>query len=329
MAIQSFPFTSEVTYSPEGYPIFDRAVGSEVLRRIFSNYFTNGVFGLQSSSCFKVVSNQTGGMTIKVSPGVCLIEGATGYEDSETILQLSAADSLNRIDTVVLRLDDNKNVRAITLAIVRGSPATNPVKPQLTRNSSIYEIGLADISVRANVSTIQAVDITDTRLNADRCGFVTAGVKLDTSVFTTQMQAIVDKYMEIVRGALDGSLVGNLNSRMDSLSNQLTQLTTVVSQLNDKTAVQVKTVTLSSASWNNKVYAIQDVLVTKTPKESIQEIGAVPLNNPPTQQDIEYIELLSNANIVSAGQTNGILYLAALGDVPTKDINVQVIFRKQ
>lgn len=61
------------------------------------------------------------GMQVVVKPGACLIEGATGYETESRTMVVQAAGSTDRIDSVVLRLNDNIDFRDIDLYVVKGN----------------------------------------------------------------------------------------------------------------------------------------------------------------------------------------------------------------
>ena len=241
MAMQSFPFTSEVTFDDSGFPQFDRAVGSDVLRSILSNYYTNGVFGIGNNNSFKVVAAAGGGMSLTVKPGACLINGATGYNVDETRIIISNSDAQPRIDLIVLRLDDNKAQRSIRVEIVKGTPQSQPVKPTPVREGAVYDLVLANVMVRANVSTITNADITDTRLDKNACGFVSAVNNLNMDALYTQQRALFDAWFEGVKNQLGTDAAGNLQNqinvlkpKVDAVNNALTfsgQNTTARGQL--------------------------------------------------------------------------------------------------
>jgi conserved domain protein len=218
MAMQSFPFTSEVTFDDSGFPQFDRAVGSDVLRSILSNYYTNGVFGIGNNNSFKVVAATGGGMSLTVKPGACLINGATGYNMDETRIIIPNSDAQPRIDLIVLRLDDNKAQRSIRVEVVKGTPQSQPVKPTPVREGAVYDLVLANVMVRANVSTITNADITDTRLDKNACGFVSAVNNLNMDALYTQQRALFDAWFEGIKNQLGTDAAGNLQNQINTLN---------------------------------------------------------------------------------------------------------------
>lgn len=199
----SFPFTSQVSYDTDGMPIYDRAADSAVLRGVIRRYFSTGVFGSPSSG-LQVTAGD--GMSVVVLPGAFNIEGVTGWEDTNRSMAIEAADTLDRIDLVVLRLDDSINARSVDLYIVKGTAASTPVVPELTRNSTVHELCLAQLYIPANSTGITTARITDTRLNTEVCG--TVGYQLgawSADPYFAQIEALIEDLETAIGGVLDGS----------------------------------------------------------------------------------------------------------------------------
>ena len=82
-------------------------------------------------------------MNVVVNPGFAICAGGLKLEENQRTLAIQAADSnYDRIDTVVLRWNDNDSERICDLYIVEGIPAASPLRPELTRTESIWELGL-------------------------------------------------------------------------------------------------------------------------------------------------------------------------------------------
>lgn len=191
--MKSYPFTSKkITYDEQGLPIYDRAVDSAFLRKVFSNYFSDGVF-YKPANALQVVADT--GMQVVVEPGVCHIRGAMGIEESRRTMVVQAAEEMDRIDTVVARLDLSVDVRSVDLYVLKGTAAESPQPPALTRDSTKWEIGLANLFVAKNVSTITQQRITDTRLDNERCGVVAQTIgDLDTAPYFAQLAAAIAQH---------------------------------------------------------------------------------------------------------------------------------------
>ena len=157
----------------DGNPMYDREYFSEEVASVLDGFYKTGVYPNPSGN-LRVFSKQ--GMSIGVRAGKAIIKGRT-YSLSDT-KELTVKDSLglqDRIDRVVLRLDLNE--RLIRLNIIEGTPSTNAKAPKLLRNDSIYDIGLAEISVKRNTTNITEANIKDTRHISEICGLM--GHKID------------------------------------------------------------------------------------------------------------------------------------------------------
>jgi hypothetical protein len=151
-----------------GMPQFDRAETSEFFAKLFEHLLSNGV--LQLSENFEVVASS--GMNLTVKPGFGVIRGEFVFSETGETVTVSTADgSYPRIDRVILKLSPQN--REITLEVKKGTPAANPVPPELTRtDNDDYEIALANVLVTASTTSIVAANITDTRDDEEVCGRV-------------------------------------------------------------------------------------------------------------------------------------------------------------
>lgn len=213
-----FPVDSIVTrLGEDGLPIYDRPYVSADLREVYANFFSNGVFMDDSTSL--QVMNATGGMNVYVKAGTCHVNGAFGVETGQRTLKLDAASaSLDRIDTIVARLDLAIEARSLDLYVVKGTPAEDPVRPKLTRDETVWELGLADVYLPKGTATISQGLISDTRLETQRCGAVTPFVEFDTTTLFEQLKQATKDAVDAMDDALAGTVAGNLRKYRRSLS---------------------------------------------------------------------------------------------------------------
>lgn len=216
MSMVSFPFDSKITgYDDSGYPQYDRAVNSSVLANMLNSLATTGVL-LNDTNAFSVSAGDN--MLVKVHAGSAIIKGITCVEDTERTLSLQAADATyDRIDTVVLRLNTSVDVRAIDLYVVKGTASASPVAPVLTRSGSIYELGLANVYIPANVVTITNERITDTRGDSLRCGYSIsagyAGLLSQINAFQAQLNVLQAQIeAEVIIGSTAQFYIHSYNS---------------------------------------------------------------------------------------------------------------------
>lgn len=112
----------------------------------------------------EVLATDPVSLTLTVGTGRCYIQGYSfDIETDVELVPLQPADtSLPRIDRIVARLSIVSEKR-IDVAAVKGTPAAEPVAPELTRNDDIYEISLATVYVAPYSTFVKQENITDTR----------------------------------------------------------------------------------------------------------------------------------------------------------------------
>ena len=228
-----YPLDSHLTYDEDGIPVFDRAITSEPLRELIKRLFSEGVLPDRSSE-LQVTSNND--MTVALSPGFAICNGCLKLETETRTLAIQAADATyDRIDTVVLRLNDNDDTRECDFYIITGTPASTPVHPELTRSGSIYEIGLADLFVGSNSSRVTGDKITDTRYNSERCGVISCIAEFDASALDYQLetwcaiqesefetwsaaqQSAFTAWVATIQDILDDTAAGNLQAEIEEV----------------------------------------------------------------------------------------------------------------
>lgn len=200
MALRYGYFDSEIIgYDSEGMPILDRAESSDLLCLIFAMLLTNGVLA-KPSDCFQVIADE--GMKLRIKAGFGLVKGHFAYDNEESEIWIpNAPKAYKRIDAVVLRL--NNLERVCEIIVKEGVPATNPVAPELIQPTSgdYYELCLAEVQINSNQTAIAQSNITDTRADSSKCGFITQFIdSIDTSVFFTQLNAFYNEYVAKFNG---------------------------------------------------------------------------------------------------------------------------------
>lgn len=210
--MNSYPWDSlAVSVGEDGYPIYDRAYMASDLQGVQGRFFSNGIF-VDEPSAYRPTPGD--GMSVMVDVGWCCINGTFGYPSEKPSEQrkmvLQAADSKNRIDTVVLRWNANAEKRTIDLYVVSGAPSDVPVRPALTRSDTVFELGICDVLVPAYTTEVKAERITDTRLENARCGVCVPFAPVSTTEFYDQLAAQTNVAVELANAALNDSLYGQL-----------------------------------------------------------------------------------------------------------------------
>lgn len=222
-----YPLDSHVTYKTDGTPVWDRAISSAPYRKLIKSLFSDGV--LPNPSTNLQVSAGTG-MKVNLYAGFAICNGCQKLQETNMSLDIATASAVyDRIDTVILRLNDNDDVRECEFYVLTGTPAVAPVRPALTQTDSIWEIGLADVLVKANSTQISNANITDTRYETARCGVISSISEFDTTTLYQQVQADLQEFRDInqaefiawvdsLENKLSGDVAGNLQLQIDELN---------------------------------------------------------------------------------------------------------------
>lgn len=141
-------------------------------------------------------------MVVTVGAGASFIQGYL-HEVYDTVeeLELDAADpTYDRIDRIVLRFINTPTQREIRLAVKKGTPASSPVPPSITRENDVYEMSLTQILVEAGKSFIESYQITDEKSDPLVCGYsplhnLLRGVHVDDQGLTTLPN---QSYVEVI-----------------------------------------------------------------------------------------------------------------------------------
>lgn len=253
--MKAFPFDSQIVGQDEnGMPIYDRASSASEFARMLGSFFRDGVFG--ETMCAVV---EGAGMTATVGAGSMLIQGRYGWIDTpETVTFDPSETNKSRIDTVVLRLDLTSGVNNIVTAVVKGTPAiVNPVAPTLTRDGTVWELGIADVRIYSGSTSVSQVNIVDTRLDPSRCGIVAA---ILAEVNTEELFIEFNKMLETMRKNLQGVYEGV-----------------------EKANIITRSVTLSADGWSEtepytQRVLVQDILHSDDPFIDADMSGATTLN---------------------------------------------------
>lgn len=237
-----FPFDSNITgYDNEGYPIYDRPADSSLLRGVISQFVSTGIFPI--ANCFKVEASE--GMLITVKPGSAVINGVTAMEETTRTLTVQSSDTTyDRIDTVVLRYNNDISVRSIDLYVLEGTPAATPTPPTLTRQTDYYELGLANLYIPVNSAVISDERITDTRTDEERCGYA---------------KGLTQEFVEYVNEKFTSvnERINEINTKFDS-ANLYTMVSTTGGGFASYKGTATSTVTIEPQSTAYAYYKIGD-----------------------------------------------------------------------
>ena len=148
----------------------DRLYDATQISTLFEGLINDGVYqGV--GHIFKVSASN--GMNVTVDTGRAWFNNTWTRNDALIVLTVPTAEQvLKRIDAVVLEVNSLDTVRNNTIKIVKGTPASKPAKPSLTKNDDVHQYPLAYITVDPNVTVITQQKIQNA-VGTSACPFVT------------------------------------------------------------------------------------------------------------------------------------------------------------
>lgn len=238
--LESFPFTShDDGYDAAGYPVYDRAVDSRVLRATFAKFFTNGVF--PSPGTALQIGKAATGLAVTVQPGICIINGAMGGvegDDPITLTLDTAAPQGNVCYAVMLRYDNTDSFadsRSILLNVVRGDAGESPTPPVPdTSTPEVRELRLGYVTVPSGATDLSAATVHNEK-GLEVCPYaapfeeidmsgVTADAKASAQAALTALNDFIETNKSFVESAIDGTTAGNLQNQITALQEQLSNI---------------------------------------------------------------------------------------------------------
>lgn len=186
----------------------DRKYSAKQISELFDGLIGDGVF---TSIGDALAVSVGGGMNIIVGTGRAWFNHTWTYNDAPLILQVDQSEiALNRVDSVVLEVNSDDDVRANTIKIVKGVPSSEPVATELVRNEFVNQYPLAYIYVSAGVTEITSANIENTIGSSD-CPFVTGILEtVDIDTLLAQWDGEFHDWMQQLEDILDEDTAGNL-----------------------------------------------------------------------------------------------------------------------
>lgn len=187
----------------------------DVMRWLYGR--TSGVFGADENAA--VYAFETPRMAVKVSDGTGWMADKIGIgcvwwidKKSETgsplALAIDAADAVyHRIDRIIVEWNTPNYADVPVVRVLSGVFSSSPSAPTLTNDSTVRQISLARIYIKAGATEITAADITDERLDSSVCGLVTDRVNVDTSMANRQMYALLKSIQDELASLEAGTAV--------------------------------------------------------------------------------------------------------------------------
>lgn len=234
--LDAFPFDSSpnLVTTEQGYRRGDRAVDAWTMQRTFAQFFSDGVFGTPSNA-FQI-SKAASGLAVTVQPGMAVIQGAMGgIKESDGAMTLTldtGAVAGNVCYGIMLRYDNNSDVRSLGIRAVKGVAGSNPQPPAPdTTSAGVMELRLGYVTVPNGATDLSNATVTNEK-GLTVCPYAAPFEEIDVSEVTADAKAAANEalaqlldyfetYRQMVDDAVDGTLAGSLQTQITALQQQL------------------------------------------------------------------------------------------------------------
>ena len=245
----------------------DRKYDAVQFGQIFDGIINDGVF---MSIGGKLMVTASTGMKVSVATGRAWFDSTWTYNDAIMPLDIPASEVLlDRIDAVVLEVDATETVRMNSIKVVKGTPASNPIAPELSNSGKIYQHPLAHVYVAAGVSSISQSNITN-KVGTSECPFVTGILEtMDIDDLIAQWGTQWSEFMDVSETEFNGNITDWTEEWNDTLSEWTSQWDTYSTT---KTAefeawfnlIKGQLSTDAAGNLQNQIYDLKESIVETT-----------------------------------------------------------------
>lgn len=148
----------------------DRRYSSEQMSAIFDGVINDGIFA-NVGTAFSVTADSDNDVIVGV--GRCWFNSKWLYNDALLpVVGYVSEVVLDRIDALVIEVDRSDSVRAGTIKMVKGTPSSDPQRPEMIHTEDCNQYPLAYIYKKAGATGITQADITS-MIGTSECPYVT------------------------------------------------------------------------------------------------------------------------------------------------------------
>lgn len=191
----------------------DRKYDATQMASIFDGIIEDGIYG---NILEKFMTAPGTGLQVIVKTGRAWFKHTWNLNDAWLPIDLAPADPLrSRIDSVVIEINSNLDIRENSIKVIQGEVAVSPIAPSMVHEGGIDQYRLANIKIGPSATSISEEDITIT-VGRDETPFVTCPLtSIDISELFNQWNGQFQSFMEHIEEQLEGDVVTNLQKQID------------------------------------------------------------------------------------------------------------------
>lgn len=219
----------------------DRKYSARQFSSLLDGLINDGIF-VNIGMGFSVQADS--GNNITVGTGRAWFNSA--WIDNDAILPLTIRKSetlFNRIDAVVIEVNNSDSVRKGDIKVIAGIPSGNPQRPELSKSGNVFQYPLAYVTCRAGSTSIVQADITN-MIGTSSCPYVT-GILEVTNIdnIVAQWESEFRIWFESIKETSEGDPVVSLASRVIELEEKFSTLAkerTIYNKLQDQDGNEIE-----------------------------------------------------------------------------------------
>lgn len=213
--------STEVVETIGGFPRGNKAVDSAFFAKMISSFYADGVL---HDGGYAVTPAD--GLAVTASHGVAWAKGYMAWLTDDTEIELEAGKNY----AVLIRL----NIPAGEFKLI----VTDNTAALPTRTDSITDLIIAEVRIPAGASAVTAAMITDTRADADKCGYVSNAVDgLGEALHSVDSDKLggdsASDYLKKSGGIMSGALKAAASQSGSAVVRNISYGTTVPQSLED------------------------------------------------------------------------------------------------
>lgn len=197
-----------ITYGFYNSLNFDRPYDAVQLSKIFDGIINDGIFA-SVGTAFVVEAGE--GTTVNIGVGRAWFNHTWTYNDAiEPRTAPISAILLDRIDALVLEVDESEAVRANSIKFVQGIPSSQPVRPTLASSNTLHQYPLCYINRPAGSTEIKQSNIVN-MVGTQETPFVTGPLRVvELSELLLQYKDEFEEWFNSLKDLLSDDVAGAL-----------------------------------------------------------------------------------------------------------------------
>lgn len=193
----------------------DRRYNAEDISGMFDGIIQEGVIAAVGDAFS--VSPSTGN-TIIVGTGKAWFYQRWTLNDAPLPILLDAPESiLKRYDEVILEVNASAAVRANSIKVLKGTPASNPVRPTKSTTGNVRQYSLAYILRNPGATSISAGDITQVVGSSETPFVIGAVASMNVDGFVAGWEEQFNSWFDNLNVILQGDVAAALASKVSVL----------------------------------------------------------------------------------------------------------------